>query len=165
MQPPHDQAPLHLRRNQRSKRRTAAREACKHPTTERPLSSATTGGPTQGPRPARHVTGAPVTVCNEAALPPAPMPCLLGTVTDYKKVNFLELVQRLEAAPRMANSVVKYDGHGSVIRGNRHDSWRGHRWADSNCSSRRTEVAVLKGKCALGPFLCILVIKCPTQMF
>jgi hypothetical protein len=24
--------------------------------------------------------------------------------------------------------------------------------------------AVLKGKCALGPFLSILVIKCPTQM-
>jgi hypothetical protein len=102
MQPPHDQAPLHLRRNQRSKRRTAAREACKRPTTERPLSSATTGGPTQGPRPTRHVTGALVTVCKEAAPPPAPMPCLLGTVTDSEKVNFLEPVQRLEAAPRMA---------------------------------------------------------------
>jgi hypothetical protein len=78
------------------------REACKRPTTERPLNSATTGGPTQGPRPTRHVTGAPVTVCKEAALPPAPMPCLLGTVTDYEKVNFSKPVQRLKAAPRMA---------------------------------------------------------------
>jgi hypothetical protein len=30
------------------------------------------------------------------------MPRLLGTVTDSEKVNFLEPVQRLEAAPRMA---------------------------------------------------------------
>jgi hypothetical protein len=102
MQPPHDQAPLHLRRNQRSKRRTATREACERPTTQRPLSSATTGGPTQGPRPTRHVTDAPATVCKEAAPPPAPMPCLLGTVTDSEKVNFSEPVQRLKAAPRMA---------------------------------------------------------------
>jgi hypothetical protein len=102
MQPPHDQAPLHLRRNQRSKRRTATREACKRPTTERPLSSATTGGPTQGPRPTRHITGVPVTVSKEAAPPPALMPCLLRTVTDSEKVIFSEPVQRLEAAPRMA---------------------------------------------------------------
>jgi hypothetical protein len=102
MQLPHDQATLHLLRNQRSKRRTAVREACKHPTTERPLSSAITGGPTQGPRPTRHVTGTPVTVCKEAAPPPAPMPCLIGTVTDSEKVKFSEPVQRLEAAPRMA---------------------------------------------------------------
>jgi hypothetical protein len=66
------------------------------------LSSATTGGPIQGPRPTRHVTGVPVTVCNEAAPPPVPMPCLLGTVTDFEKVNFSEPVQRLEAAPRIA---------------------------------------------------------------
>jgi hypothetical protein len=96
MQPPHDQAPLHLRRNQRSKRRTAAREACKRLTAEHPLSSATTGGPTQWPRPTRHVTGAPVTVCKEATPPPAPMPCLLGTVTDSEKVKFF----RTSAATR-----------------------------------------------------------------
>jgi hypothetical protein len=30
------------------------------------------------------------------------MPRLLGTVTISEKVNFSELVQRLEAAPRMA---------------------------------------------------------------
>jgi hypothetical protein len=52
-----------------------------------------TGGPTQGPRPTRHVTSAPVTVCKEAAPPPAPMPYLLGTVTDSEKVNFSEPVQ------------------------------------------------------------------------
>jgi hypothetical protein len=74
-------------------------EACNRPTVVHPLSSATTGGPTQGPRPTRHVTSAPVTVCKEIALSPAPMPCLLGTVTDSEKVNFSEPVQRLEAAP------------------------------------------------------------------
>jgi hypothetical protein len=67
-----------------------------------PLSSTTTCSLTQGPRPTRHVTGASVTVCKEVAPPPAPMPCLLGTITDSEKVNFSELVQRLEAAPRMA---------------------------------------------------------------
>jgi hypothetical protein len=51
----------------------------------RSLSSAATGGPTQGPRPTRHVTGAPVTVCKEIAPPPAPMPHLLGTVTGLWK--------------------------------------------------------------------------------
>jgi hypothetical protein len=70
--------------------------------TEHPLSSTTAGGPTQGPRPTRHVIGALVTVCKEAAPPPVPMPCLLGTVIDSEKVNFSEPVQRLEAAPRMA---------------------------------------------------------------
>jgi hypothetical protein len=70
--------------------------------TERPLSSATTSGPTQGPRPTRHVTSAPVTVCKEAAPPPMPMPCLLGTLTDSEKEHFSEPVQRLEAAPHMA---------------------------------------------------------------
>jgi hypothetical protein len=33
-------------------------EAYNRPTAVRSLSSATTGGPTQGPRPTRHVTGA-----------------------------------------------------------------------------------------------------------
>jgi hypothetical protein len=134
---------LSLRRNQRSKRRTAARETCKRPMTERPLSSATTGGPTQGPRPTRHVTGAPVTVCKEAAPPPAPMPCLLGTVTDSEKGKFFQNQCSDSRQPcAWPNSVVKYDGHGSVSRGKRHDSWRGHRRAGSNCSSRRTEAAV-----------------------
>jgi hypothetical protein len=60
-------------------------EAYNRPTVVRSLSSATTGGPIQGPMPTRHVTGASVTVCKEAAPPPAPMPCLLGTVTVLKR--------------------------------------------------------------------------------
>jgi hypothetical protein len=62
-------ASLHFRGNQRSGRQTAAQEAYNRPTAVRSLSSATTGGPTQGPRPTRHVTGAPVTVCKEVAPP------------------------------------------------------------------------------------------------
>jgi hypothetical protein len=67
----------------RSKRRIAAQEAYNSPMAVRSLSFATTGDPTQGPRPTRHVTGAPVTVCKETAPPPAPMPRLLGTVTGF----------------------------------------------------------------------------------
>jgi hypothetical protein len=37
---------------------------------------------------------------------------------------------------------IKCDGHGSVSRGNRHDSWYDHRQTDSNCSNRRTEAVV-----------------------
>jgi hypothetical protein len=142
MQRPHDQAPLHLRRNQRSKRRITAREACKRSTTEHPLSSATTGGPAQGPRPTRLVIGAPVTVCKEAAPPPAPMPCLLGTVTDSEKVFFWNQCGDSRQPRAWPSNAVKYDGHGSVCRKNRHDSWPGHKLAGSNCSNRRAEAAV-----------------------
>jgi hypothetical protein len=40
--------PFHLHHNQRSKRRTTAQGACNHPAVARPLSFATTGGPTSG---------------------------------------------------------------------------------------------------------------------
>jgi hypothetical protein len=74
-------------------------EAYNHPTAVRSLSSATTGGPTQGNRPTRHVTGAPVTMCKEAAPPPAPMPCLLGTVTDSEKVKFFRTSAATRGSP------------------------------------------------------------------
>jgi hypothetical protein len=51
VQPPRGYAPLHLRRNQRSKKRTVAQEACNRPAVVRPLGFATTSGPTWGPRP------------------------------------------------------------------------------------------------------------------
>jgi hypothetical protein len=82
MQLPHGYAPLHLRRNQRSRRRTAAREVYNRPAVERPLSFAATGGPTWGPRPTCHVTGAPVTGCGKIAPPLAPMPHLLAAVKE-----------------------------------------------------------------------------------
>jgi hypothetical protein len=37
-------------------------------------------------------------------------------------------------------------------------------WIESPTDLEITEAKVLKEKCALGPFLSILVIKCPTQM-
>jgi hypothetical protein len=96
---PHGYVPLHFRGNQRSGRRTAAQGACNRPTIKRPFTFAVTGGPTQGPRPTRHVTGAPVTVCKEAAPPPTPMPCLLGTVTDSEKVKFFKTSAATRGSP------------------------------------------------------------------
>jgi hypothetical protein len=66
MQPPRGYVPLHLRRNQRSRRRTAAQEAYNRPMVVRPLSFAATGGPTWGPRPTCHATGAPITGCGKS---------------------------------------------------------------------------------------------------
>jgi hypothetical protein len=86
------------------------------------LSSATTGGPTQRPRPTRHITGAPVTVCKEAAPPPALMPCLLGTVTDSEKVNFQNQCSDSRQPRAWPSNAVKYDGHGSASHENRHGS-------------------------------------------
>jgi hypothetical protein len=68
MQPPRSYAPLRLRRNQRSKRRTATKEVYNRPTVVRPLSFA--------------ATGAPITGCRKIALPLAPMPRLLGAVME-----------------------------------------------------------------------------------
>jgi hypothetical protein len=82
MQLPHGYVPLHLRLNQRSKRRTATQEAYKRPAVVRPLSFAATDGTTWGPRPTCHATGAPVTGCGKIALPLAPMPRLLRVAAE-----------------------------------------------------------------------------------
>jgi hypothetical protein len=79
-QPPRGYVPLRLYQNQRSKRRTATQETYNRPVVERPLNFAATGGPTRGPRPTCHATGAPVTGCGKIAPPLAPIPRLLGAV-------------------------------------------------------------------------------------
>jgi hypothetical protein len=80
VQLPRSYAPPHLRSNQRPGRRTAAQGACNRPAVMRPLSFAATGGPTWGPRPTCHTTGAPVAGCGNIAPPLAPMPRLLGAI-------------------------------------------------------------------------------------
>jgi hypothetical protein len=92
MQPPRGQALSHPHRNQRSKRRTATQEACNRTAVVHPFSFVATGGPAWRPGSTCHVTGAPVTTCNETTPPLTPMSYLLETT---------EPVQRLEAAPRM----------------------------------------------------------------
>jgi hypothetical protein len=67
-------------------------EACNRTTVVHPFSFVATGGPAWRPGPACHVTGAPVTTCEETAPPLAPMPRFIGTT---------EPVQRLEAPLRM----------------------------------------------------------------
>jgi hypothetical protein len=82
MQPPRGYAPLRLRRNQRSKRRTATQEAYNRPAAVRPLSFAATSGPTWGPRPTCRATSALVTGCGKIAPPLALIPRLLGAVAE-----------------------------------------------------------------------------------
>jgi hypothetical protein len=53
---------------------------------------------------------------------------------------------------------VSYD---MILLPSRHDSNNDGRQL---ARRQRTRRRLLKGKCALGPFLSILVIKCPTQM-
>jgi hypothetical protein len=82
VQPPRGYMPLHLRRNQRTRRRTAAQEAYNRPVVVRPLSFAATGGPTWGPRPTCHATGAPDYWVRKIAPSLAPMPHLLGAIAE-----------------------------------------------------------------------------------
>jgi hypothetical protein len=75
-----------------------------------------------------HVTGAPITTCNETAPPLALMPRLLGTT---------EPVQQLKAAPHMTRQCplsVTVTGQPAVGIDSRRTG--------SNCSHRRTEAAV-----------------------
>jgi hypothetical protein len=57
VQLPRGCAPLHLRRNQRSRRRTAGQEACNRPAVVRPLGFAANGGPTSGMGAQAHMSG------------------------------------------------------------------------------------------------------------
>jgi hypothetical protein len=82
MQSPRGYAPLHLCRKQRSRRRTAAHEACNRPAVVRPLGFATTSGPTWWPRPTSHAPGVPVTGCRKVAPSLAPIPRLLGAIAE-----------------------------------------------------------------------------------
>jgi hypothetical protein len=69
VQPPCGYTPFHLRRNQRSRRRTTAREACNRPAVVRPLGFAAASGPTsgmRGPRPTCHAPGAPVSASEKS---------------------------------------------------------------------------------------------------
>jgi hypothetical protein len=139
VKPPCGYAPLHFRRNQRSRRRTATQEAYNRPTVVCPLSFAAIGGPTWGPRPTCHATGALVTGCGKITPPLAPMPCPLGAAAEDWKDKFLEPVQRLEAPRAWPNSDIK--GHGLVSHGNGRGNRRSHRRAGSNCINRRAGAA------------------------
>jgi hypothetical protein len=111
VQPPCGYTPFHLRRNQRSRRRTATQGACNRPAIIRPSTFTTTSGQggepphkehattprlrapsaslqpvvqplAWGPRPTCHTPGAPVPGCRKDASPLAPMPRLLEAVTE-----------------------------------------------------------------------------------
>jgi hypothetical protein len=111
MPPPRGSMPLHLRRNQRSRRRTAAQGACNRPAVICPFISAATSGQegepphkecataprlcapsaslqpvvqplAWGPRPTCHAPGVTVSRCREVAPPLAPIPCILGAVAE-----------------------------------------------------------------------------------
>jgi hypothetical protein len=107
VQLPHGYAPLHFQGNQRSGRRTAAQGACNRPAVKRPFifavtsdqkgepprkkrttaprlcaPSASTSGPTWGPRPTCHTTDTSVIGCGKIAPSLAPMPRLLGAVAE-----------------------------------------------------------------------------------
>jgi hypothetical protein len=100
-------------RNQRTKRRTAMQEACNRAAVVHPFSFVAIDGPAWGLGPTCHVTGAPVTTCKETAPPLAPMSRLLDCRTSAAT----------RGSPACDPTVpIKCDDHGSVSRGDRHDS-------------------------------------------
>jgi hypothetical protein len=83
------QALLHFRPNRRVKRRTAMQAACNCTKGTHPFNF---DASSMGPRPTRHVTGAPVTTCEK----------LHHHLCQYRAFSTAELVPRLEATLRMA---------------------------------------------------------------
>jgi hypothetical protein len=127
------QAFHHPCQNQRSKGRTATREACNRTTVGHLFGSVALGGPAWRSGPTCHVTGAPVTACKETAPSLAPMLCLLDCGTGAAT----------QGSPAHDPTVPgKCDDHGSLRRGDRHDGRSDQRRADSNCSNRRAEATV-----------------------
>jgi hypothetical protein len=122
-------APLRFRGNQRSERRTAVQGACNHPTVKRPFIFVVSSGQ-RGELPRKKRTTFPRLCAPSAPLqlavqlggpgpyviqPARRLPCakklhrrlrqshvFSGPSRESEKVNFSEPVQRLEAAPRMA---------------------------------------------------------------
>jgi hypothetical protein len=117
VQPPCGYTHFHLRRNQRSRRRTAAQGARNRPAVIRPFIFATTSGQegepphkkrataprlcapstslqpvvqplAWGPRPTCHAPSAPVSAYREVAPPLTPVPCLLGAAAEDGEVKF-----------------------------------------------------------------------------
>jgi hypothetical protein len=111
VQPPYGYTPFHLRRNQRSRRRTAAQGACNRTTVIRPSIFTTTSGQggepphkehatapqlrapsaslqpevqplAWGPGPTCHTSGAPGPGCRKVAPPLAPIPHLLEAIAE-----------------------------------------------------------------------------------
>jgi hypothetical protein len=129
MQLPCGYAPLHFRGNQRSGRRTVVQGACNRPMIKRPFIVAISSGQ-RGELPRKKRTTVPRLYAPSTPLQlavqlegPGPhvmqparwLPCakkphcrlrqcrvFSGLSWEYEKVNFSEPVQRLEAAPRMA---------------------------------------------------------------
>jgi hypothetical protein len=83
------QALLHFRPNQRVKRRTAMQAACNCTKGTHPFDFEASS---MGPRPTRHVTGAPVTTCEK----------LHRHLRQYRAFSTAEPMPRLEATLRMA---------------------------------------------------------------
>jgi hypothetical protein len=85
VQPPCGYTPFHLRRNQRSRRRTAAQGACNHPRGRAPLEASlqlVVQLLAWGPRPTCHTPGAPVPEYRKVAPPLAPIARLLETAAE-----------------------------------------------------------------------------------
>jgi hypothetical protein len=165
VQLPHSYAPLHLRGNRRSGRRTAAQGACNCPAVKRPFIFVVTSG-RKGEPPRKKRTTAPRLCAPSASLQPAvqhegPDPHVMqparrplsvekshrrlrqchvfsGPSRKFERISFSEPVQRLEAPRAWPNSDIKYDGHGPVSHGNRRGSRHDHRRAGGNCANGRT---------------------------
>jgi hypothetical protein len=156
VQLPHSYAPLHIRGNRRSGRRTVAQGACNRPAVKRPFIFTVTSGQ-KGEPPCKKRTTALLLCAPSASLQPAvqhkgPGPhvmqlvrrlpgaekshhrlrqchVFLGPSRKSEKISFSELVQQLEAPRAWPNSDIKY--------GRQH----GHRRAGSNYINRRTGAA------------------------
>jgi hypothetical protein len=143
MPPPCGSAPLHLRYDQRSRRRTAAQGARYRPAVVRPLVFAATSGPISGTGAWAHESSflGPVPAYREVAPPLTPLPRLLRATEEDGEVKFSKPMQHLEAPRAWPNKAIKCGGHGSVSRRDRHGSRRDQGQTSSNYTNGRAEAA------------------------
>jgi hypothetical protein len=134
------QALLHLRLNQRVKRRTVMQAACNCTTRMHPFDFNASSVEAQAHTSCNRCAGYYV---RKTAPPLAPVLCLLdcgtGAATRGNPVH----------SPTVPTKCI---GHGSVSRGRRRDGRYGQKWAGSNGSSRRAE-AVVKSSASSHPHL------------
>jgi hypothetical protein len=114
MQPPRGQALSHPRRNQRSTRRTATQEACNRTAVVHPFSFVATGGPAWRAR--AHVS------CDRRTSYHVQRNCTVTCANTAPSRGYRTSATTRGSPAHDPTAPTKYDGHGSVSRGNRHDS-------------------------------------------
>jgi hypothetical protein len=91
--------------------------------------------------PTSHTPWVSVPRCREGESPHAPVVRFLGVAAEDREGDFLNQCSGIEAPRAWLSETVRRGSHGSVSRGDRHDSRRARRRIGSDYVSKRMEAA------------------------